>query len=137
MRNSWRRRSDRLGVLQMYQTTEHIFHGLVQYAILALEIVGVIIILVSAVRALIDLLKGHSDSRLEMAEGVATALTFLLGGEAMKTIIAPDWKDIGMTCAILLMRAAMSLLIHWETKSEKAAHAAETKEATGGADIGK
>ena len=53
-----------------------------------------------------------------MAEGIATALSFLLGGEALKTIIAPDWMDLGMTAAILAMRAAMSVLIHWETHHE-------------------
>ena len=121
----------------MYQVLEHSFHRGVGYAIMALEMVGVIIILVSAVKALGVLLKRGKGSRIIMAEGVATALTFLLGGEAMKTIIAPDWTDIGMTCAILLMRAAMSLLIHWETKNEKAAEAAEAMESTGGADIGK
>ena len=120
----------------MYVAIEHFFYTVVQYLILALEIVGVIIIMVSAVRALNSLVRGHQDCRVEMAEGVATALTFLLGAEAMKTIIAPDWQDIGMTCAILLMRAAMSLLIHWETKNERAAEAALT-EGTGGADIGK
>ena len=120
----------------MYHTIEQFFYGFVAFAIMALEIVGVAIIVISAIRALIRLVRGHNDSRVEMGEGVATALTFLLGGEVMKTIIAPDWRDIGMTCAILLMRAAMSVLIHWETKNELAAHAAE-ETATGGADIGK
>ena len=53
-----------------------------------------------------------------MAEGIATALSFLLGSEVLKTIIAPDWMDLGMTAAILAMRAAMSVLIHWETHHE-------------------
>ena len=120
----------------MYESMEHFFRIFVAFAIMSLEIVGVIIIIVAAIQALISLIRGHNNCRIEMAEGVATALTFLLGGEAMKTIIAPDWQDIGMTCAILLMRAAMTVLIHWETKNEKAAEAAKTT-ATGGADIGK
>lgn len=105
----------------MFERLEHLFHITVEYAIMALEIVGVIIIIVAAVKALINLIRGREGYRVEMAEGIATALTFLLGGEAMKTITAPDWQDLGMTCAILLMRAAMSVLIHWETKNEKAA----------------
>jgi uncharacterized membrane protein len=58
----------------------------------------------------------------------------------LKTIIAPDWKDIGMTCAILLMRAAMSLLIYWETKAmlqiEKEEESIMQHSKTGGAEIG-
>jgi uncharacterized membrane protein len=42
-----------------------------------------------------------------------------LVGEVLKTIIAPDWKDIGMTCAILLMRAAVTVLLHWERQHEE------------------
>lgn len=113
----------------MLEFFEGFFHGIVAFAILLLEIVGVAIIVYTAYKALLHLIQGREGCRIEMAEGIATALTFLLGGEAMKTIIAPDWHELGMTCAILLMRAAMSLLIHWETKSEK--------EATGGAEIGK
>ncbi len=102
----------------MYETMEHIFRLVIRYGIMALEMISVVIIFISAVKALTGLLKRSGNSRLELAEGVATALSFLLGGEALKTIIAPDWNDIGMTGVILLMRAAMSVLIHWETKTE-------------------
>ena len=120
----------------MFENVEFGFRTFIRGSILGVEMVGVVIILVSAMKALFGLIKGRRDCRIIMGEGVATALSFLLGGEVMKTIIAPDWQDIGMTCAILLMRAAMSLLIHWETKNERAAEAALT-EGTGGADIGK
>ena len=112
---------------------ERIFAVVVEVGILALEMIGVAIILVSGVRALKVLLKNEGDCKLVMARGIVTALSFLLGGEALKTIIAPDWKDIGMTCAVLLMRAAMSLLIHWETHG---LHAEEKEHSTGGAEIG-
>ena len=102
----------------MFELLEGIFEILVKYGILVLEAVGAVIIIVSAFKALVGLVKGSGNCRLELAEGVATALSFLLGGEALKTIIAPDWHDIGMTGVILLMRAAMSVLIHWETKVE-------------------
>lgn len=119
----------------MYHAIEEIFRIVVEYGILALEIVGAVLILVSGVRALITLLSGKGDCKLVMANGIVTALSFLLGGEALKTIIAPDWKDIGMTCAVLFMRAAMSVLIHWETHgSHGEGH--EKGHSTGGAEIG-
>ena len=117
----------------MHEVLERVFFALVEYGILILEIVGAAIILITGVRAFIALVTRTGNCKLIMAEGIANALSFLLGGEALKTIIAPDWKDIGMTCAILLMRAAMSLLIHWETHSLRAE---EKEHSTGGAEIG-
>ena len=106
----------------MYETLEEVFHLVVNYGILVLEIIGAIIIMISAVKALIGLLRKSSNSKMQLADGIATALGFLLGGEALKTIIAPDWQSIGTTCAILVMRAAMSILIHWEVSNEKKEH---------------
>lgn len=128
-------------MISVYSTLEHGFKIFVQYGIMFLETISVCIILVSAVTALVGIVRGTRESKYHMPKGVALALSFLLGGEAMKTIIAPDWRDIGMTCAIIVMRAAMVVLIHWETKSEREAErsgSADVKEATtGGADIGK
>ena len=103
----------------MYETLEHVFVIVVKYGILLFEAIGVVILLVSAIKALARLLKSQSQSKLELAEGVTTALSFLLGSEVLKTIVAPDWTEIGMTCAVLLMRAGMAVLIHWESKHEK------------------
>ena len=103
----------------MYELLEYVFHIVVEYGILILEMIGAVIILISAVRGLIGILKKEPHCRIALAEGITTALSFLLCGEALKTIIAPDWHDIGMTAAILLMRAAMSVLLHWEVTNEK------------------
>ncbi len=103
----------------MYELLEEVFYVVLKYGILVLEIIGAVIILIAAVRGFIGLVKKSPGFRIEMGEGIATALSFLLCGEALKTIIAPDLYEIGMTAAILLMRAAMSVLIHWEATNEK------------------
>ena len=103
----------------MYVILEEIFEVIVRHSILALEAIGVIILLVSAVKAIVGLFRDRNGSKLEMAEGIGTALSFLLGGEVLKTIIAPDGQELGMTGAILLMRAAISVLLFWEGKHEK------------------
>lgn len=91
----------------------------VGYAILFLEITGAVLILINAVQALIFLIKGNKrQSREEMAEGITLGLSFLLGSEVLNTIVAPDWQEIGMTCAILVMRAGINLLLYYERKME-------------------
>ena len=103
----------------MYEVLEEVLQTVVRYGILAVEAVGVVVMLVGTFRALVRLFTDRGGSRRIMAEGVTTALSFLLGGELLKTLIAPDWRDLGMTCAILLMRAAMAVLLHWESKNEE------------------
>lgn len=102
----------------MFEILENAFRTVVEYGILAFEAVGVLILLIAAVRALFFLPKDKHHSKHILYDGISTALTFLLGSEILKTIVTPDWKDVGMTCAVLLMRAAMTLLIHWENKHE-------------------
>ncbi len=103
----------------MLQTIDDIFCQVVGYGILALEIIGAAMIMVNGIRALVLVLrKQRKSSRVVMAEGITQGLSFLLGSEVLHTVIAPDWKDIGMTCAILLMRAGVVLLLQWEKKTE-------------------
>ena len=100
----------------MYETLEHTFKIAVRYGILLFEAVGVVILIVAALKALVNLFRDATRGKLELYEGISTALTFLLGSEVLKTIVAPDWAEVGMTCAVLLMRAGMAVLIHWEKK---------------------
>jgi len=102
----------------MFAEIEEVFHAVVEYGILILEAVGVVILLVYAVRALVSVFNSTHRSKQLLSEGITTALSFLLGGEVLKTIVAPGWHEIGMTCAILLMRAAVTVLLHWEGKHE-------------------
>ena len=102
----------------MYETIEDMFINLVNYGILAIEVVGAAMLLVTTLRALIVVFKDKIRSRHILGDGISTALSFLLASEVMNTIVAPGWKDIGMTCAILLMRAGMTVLIQWEHAHE-------------------
>ncbi len=111
----------------MHATIDGTFERILDYAITGVEIIGAMIILFYVVRALICLLmKNHDGCREHLTIGISTGLNFLLASEVLNTIIAPDWSAIGMTCAILLMRAGMSLLVHWENKLE---HATSSQEA--------
>ena len=112
----------------MHNALGSYFMTFVSDCIFVLEGVGVVILLVYTVRALIAMFRNiHSCKRL-LTEGITTALSFLLVGEVLRTIVAPDWKDIGMTCAILVMRAAVTLLLYWEHRQEEEEEKSEVKE---------
>ena len=44
------------------------------------------------------------------------ALEFMLGGEILRTVIAHELSDILIVGAIIVLRVALTLLIHWESK---------------------
>ena len=103
----------------MYETIHGFIENILDYAIVAIEVIGALIILFYTVRALICLLlKRHEQCRGFLTSGITTGLNFLLASEVLKTIGEASWSDIGMVCAILLMRAGMTLLVHWESKME-------------------
>ena len=110
----------------MHETIEQLFERFLRYGITAVEIIGAVIVFIYTFRALYQLIrKNHARCHTLLTEGISTGLSFLLGSEVLNTIIAPDWSAVGMTCAILLMRAGMTLLVHWENKMEKLSHSAE------------
>ena len=103
----------------MYEAFHSVFENILDYAIVCIEVVGALIILFYTVRALFCLLgKHHDQSHVFLTMGITTGLNFLLASEVLKTIGEASWSDIGMVCAILLMRAGMTLLVHWENKME-------------------
>lgn len=80
-----------------------------------LELMGIIIILFGAVRDFYWYFTGHSTNiRLDLAQSMALGLEFKLGGEILRTVIARDWNEILTVGAIIVLRAALNFLIHWE-----------------------
>ena len=101
----------------MHETIEQGFEKILRYGITAVEIIGAVIVFIYTFRALYHLIrKDHSGCHTLLTEGISTGLSFLLGSEVLNTIIAPDWSAVGMTCAILLMRAGMTLLDRKSTR---------------------
>ena len=106
-------------MIAVLETAESVFDLVIHYSILIMEIIGAALILYRCVFAVIRLIRGNSKlCRASITDGITTGLSFLLVSEVLKTIIDRDWTSIGMTCAILLMRAAISFLVHWESKAE-------------------
>ena len=103
----------------VYESLEQIFTVLVQYSILLMELTGVVIILWTVGQCLHCVLhKKQRNLRLLLAHGIAFALEFKLGGEVLRTILARDFKEIGIIGSVIALRAALTFLLHWEVKKE-------------------
>ena len=93
---------------------------IVDNAITLFEFVGVFIIIVSGIRGIWDYIKRNPQIRLNLATGMALGLEFKLGSEILRTVIIRDFSEIATVAAIFALRAALTFLIHWEIKAEKA-----------------
>ncbi|NLG25097.1 MAG: DUF1622 domain-containing protein [Clostridiales bacterium] len=103
--------------------SEQVFLNLVQICVTVLDLIGVIMVVISALKSLIGYFKKDAHVRLVLAQGIALGLEFKLGGEVLRTAIVREWSELGILGAIILLRAAMTLLIHWEIRHEEARHA--------------
>ena len=104
----------------MIETIEEIFQIVVQCGILLMECVGVTILLVTTVKSIWGCLKRDPHVRLTLAKGIALALEFKLGGEVLRTVIVREWSELAILGAIIVLRGALTFLIHWEIKTEEA-----------------
>ena len=89
------------------------FQFLVQFGVLFLECVGVTVLLAAAVRSIVGCFRKDPHVRLILAQ------EFKLGGEVLRTAIVREPQELITLGAIILLRGALTFLIHWEIKNEE------------------
>ena len=96
---------------------------IVEICTTCLEFAGIIVLVSSAVVCFVRWLKrDRDDIRLDLAQGIALALEFKMGGEVLRTVVVREWAELGILGAIIVLRAALTFLIHWEINNEKKEH---------------
>ena len=91
---------------------------IVELAIVFFEYVGVFVLLVAGVRGVYEYITKDPLTRLNLAKGMAMGLEFKLGSEILRTVTVRDYKEILTVAGIIALRAALTLLIHWEIKHD-------------------
>lgn len=102
-----------LTVVQQY------FELIIEWAVILCEVIGVIMIVLTAIRGVIAWIRKDPHARLIAAEGIAIALTFKMGGEVLRSAIVREWQELLILGAIILLRAIMAFIIHFEIRSER------------------
>ena len=105
--------------MEAFHMIEEIFEIFVQYSILFLELAGVLILIITAAKSLYGWFKKNEHVQLSLAKGIALALEFKLGGEVLRTVIVREKSELIILGAIILLRGALTFLIHWEIKGEE------------------
>ena len=98
---------------------DQVLHTAVSWAILLFEYVGVTVIAAAGVRGVVCCLRRDPQTRLKLAKGLAMGLEFKLGSEILRTVVVREPEEILLVGAIILLRAALTFLIHWEIKNEE------------------
>ncbi len=91
------------------------------YIISVLEIMGIIIVAWSGIYAFWQFIQNtffHKTHNLQynFATGLATGLEFKMAAEILKTVLIRDTSELIVLGAVILLRALLSVLIHFEMK---------------------
>ena len=92
---------------------------LVNLSVVLLEFIGVGVIVVAALQGIYNYVRRDPLTRLKLAKGMAMGLEFKLGSEILRTVVVREFTEIGLVAAIIVLRAALTFLIHWEIKTEE------------------
>lgn len=103
---------------------EHWIGIIVPEIIGVIELIGIFVIIVGSLKAFYQYLrtffkKEHLPIKLTLGNSLALGLEFKMGAEILKTVVIRSKEEIFMLGAIIVLRALLSILIHFEVKSEK------------------
>lgn len=98
---------------------ESTLQNIVNLVMLLFEYIGVGVIAFAGLQGVLNFLRRRPDTRLVLAQGLAMGLEFKLGSEILRTVIVRSLDEIYIVAGIILLRAVLTLLIHWEIKNEE------------------
>lgn len=85
------------------------------------ELMGIFVVAISALAAFGRYLKGlvtrrPYDIKSQLANGLALSLEFKMAAEILKTVLVRDLTELTVLGAVIILRALLSFLIHFEMK---------------------
>lgn len=106
--------------MELLHRVEALFQYAVQYGILFLECAGVVVLLSTAGRSILVWARRKGRVQMDLAQGIALSLEFKLGSEVLRTVIVREQSELLILGAVILLRGALTVLIHWEIRGEEA-----------------
>ena len=93
----------------------------VEFCTILLELLGVTILVFTALKCFLEWIRHDTKVRLDLAKGIAISLEFKMGSEVLRTVIVREWEELGILGAVIILRGLLTFLIHWEIKHEEKA----------------
>lgn len=103
---------------------EHLVEWTLEVLIPICELMGISIVAISAVSAFwqyaMSLLKHiPCNVKFQLANGLALSLEFKMAAEILKTVLIRDLEELMVLGAVIVLRALLSLLIHFEMRGSE------------------
>ena len=103
---------------------EHAVEVILPYMIAILEIMGILVVAWSSIQAFWNYIQNtffHKNLNIQLlfAKGLATGLEFKMAAEILKTVLIREMSELLVLGAVILLRAVLSILIHFELKQSK------------------
>lgn len=99
-------------------------YSLAEFSSGTLEFIGIIIIIIGSVYALMHLIssmlkKQQSHIVASLGRSLVLALEFKMGAEIIKTVTIHDLEELAILGVVIVIRALLAFIIHWEIRSEE------------------
>ncbi len=81
-----------------------VLEDVVSICTVVLEMFGIVVLVVVAVKCFVDWVRRSPvNIRLNLAQGIALALEFKMGGEVLRTVVVREWSELGILGAIIVL----------------------------------
>ncbi len=89
-----------------------------------LELVGILIIIIGSARALVRLAQSLWKKQpfhvvIDLGKALSLALEFKMGAEIINTVVVHNLEELSILGVVIVIRALLAVIIHWEIKSEE------------------
>lgn len=101
---------------------EHLLEIIVPYITSTLELIGVVIISIAAIRGVFQLFKNGfnfrgGDISIDFAKAMTLSLEFKLAAEIIKTVVIRTIDEFIILASVATLRVVLTFVLHWELKS--------------------
>ena len=111
---------------QIFAGYEHFLHVLAKATVHTLEIIGISIVIFGSIKVLLQYLKRiqkksgeHQNAVIALGRSLSLALEFKMGAEIVNTVIVRELKELLILGLVIILRAILAVLIHWEITTEE------------------
>lgn len=101
---------------------EHFLELIIPYITATLELIGVSIITIAALRGLFKFFKNgfnfnDDEVAVSFAKAMALSLEFKLAAEIIKTVVIRDLDEFIILASVAVLRVVLTFVLHWELTS--------------------
>ena len=117
---------------QLALMLKDLLHPIAEISASILELIGILIIIIGTVRALVRLVDSIVKKKgfhvaMDLGKALSLALEFKMGAEIIKTVIIHNMEELAILGIVIIIRALLAFIIHWEIHLEEKTTTKEEK----------